>query len=154
MKQVMRLFAFWLIIIFACALVVAPLQAQEVEITPEPTPVVDPPVVVVETPGSGVPDTLFLITVVVLAVVPLVDKLLTSGAGKEAVTQLGASAPKWVTDALFNLASDRIAAGKERAALTPDKLDDASVEELERQVLDLQKRIDAKRTGATYTPRQ
>ena len=151
MKQVMRLFASWLIIIFACALIVAPLYAQEA--TAEP-PVVEPPVVVVETPPSGVPDTLFLIVVVVLAVVPLVDKYLTSGAGKEAVTQLGASAPKWVTDAMFNLASERIAAGKERARLTPDPLDDVSVEELERQVLELRRQIDAKRAGATYTPQR
>lgn len=148
MNRVLRLFASWLIIISLCALVVAPLRAQEV--TPEPTPVevVEPPVVV--TP-SGVSETLFLVVVVALALIFAVDKYLAVGAGKEAVAQLGASAPQWVTDALFNLAQDRIRAGKERAALTPDKLDDVSVAELERQVIELQRLIDQKRAGGGAT---
>lgn len=152
-KTILLVFVLVFITLFAL-----PLVAQEV--TPEAdAPVVvvtdEPPVtIIIEQPDappveSGVPNTLFLVVVVVLALVPLVDKYITRGQGKEMVAQLGASAPKWVTDAMFNLASERLEAGKVRAALTPDTLDDVSVQELEQQILELRRLIDARRAGGT-----
>lgn len=145
----------FVILLIVFALFALPVFAQEV--TPEAPPVAvvtdeSPVTVIIEQPAdppveSGVPNTLFLVVVVVLALVPLIDKYITRGQGKEMVAQLGASAPKWVTDAMFNLASERIEAGKVRAALTPEPLDDVSVQELEQQVLELRRLIDAKRAG-------
>lgn len=132
------------ILLIVVLLFAAPVAAQEVTAEAPPGGVVTVPV---EVEPGGVPDALYLIVIVVLAVIPTVDKALTSGAGKEAIVQLGASAPKWVTDGFFYLAQERIVAGKERAALTEDKLDDVSIEELERQMIELQRMVDAKRAG-------
>ena len=142
----MKRFIWLTVLLIVTLLFAAPVAAQDVTAEAPPGEVVTMPV---EVEPGGVPDALYLIVIVVLAIIPTVDKALTSGAGKEAIVQLGASAPKWVTDGFFYLAQERIVAGKERAALTDDKMDDVSIEELERQMIELQRLIDAKRAGTS-----